>query len=208
MMISMIFNTLALLAASVLGHATINPPVASSAYAAFIIRIPHGCNSTSTLDVTVQIPKGVTSVKPKKIYGWRLSTTSRNLDTPITAENGAQITSELDTITWSDGNLPDSEFEEFPLTVKLPFPASDGTKFYFPTIQRCVTGSNNWTQVPTPGVSLQFPAPALTVMANNTLVQFNASWAQVQMQSIKTNAANGYPVGLAAASSIFLMMAL
>ncbi|KAJ3319446.1 hypothetical protein HDV06_006332, partial [Boothiomyces sp. JEL0866] len=190
------FNLITLIAGTVFGHATINPPVTNSAYAAFIVRVPHGCNSTSTLEVTVQIPKGVTSVKPRKLYGWRLTTTTRNLDTPITSESGALITTEIDTVTWTDGNLPDAEFEEFPLSVKLPFPADDGTKFYFPTLQRCVVGWNNWTQIPGPGVALQFPSPSLVVMANNTLVQFNASWVQAQMQSIKSNAI-GYHHGLA-----------
>ncbi|KAJ3311624.1 hypothetical protein HDV04_003888 [Boothiomyces sp. JEL0838] len=202
----MMLHSIALIAGTALAHATINPPVTNTAYAAFIVRVPHGCNSTNTLQVTVQIPKGVTSVKPKKIYGWRLSTSTRNLDTPITTESGAVITTEIDSVTWTDGNLPDSEFEEFPLSVKLPFPATDGTKFYFPVIQQCVVGSNNWTQIPGPGVPLQFPAPSLVVMANNTLVQFNGTFVQAQMQSVKS-LSKSYSYSLAI-QSIFLMMAL
>ncbi len=176
-----------LLSLCVYGHASISPPVASSAYAAFVVRVPHGCNGTSTLEVSVDIPKGVTAVKPRRVSGWRIRMDSRPMDTPITVE-GSTVDTEVSKVTWGEGNLPDNEFEDFPLSVKLPLPVAEGTRFYFPTTQRCIQGWNNWTQIPTVAERLPYPAAFLTFFSNGTMAKFNATWAQQQLASMKSSA--------------------
>ena len=176
-----------LLSLTVNGHASISPPVASSAYAAFVVRVPHGCNTTSTLEVSIDIPKGITAVKPKRVSGWRIRIDSRPMDTPVILEGGA-LDREVSKVTWAEGNLPDNEFEDFPLSVKLPLPVAEGTRFYFPTTQRCVQGWNNWTQIPSGNERLQYPAPYLTLFSNGTMAKFNATWAQQQLVSMKSSA--------------------
>ncbi|KAJ3358569.1 hypothetical protein HDU91_005180 [Kappamyces sp. JEL0680] len=169
------FALLSLCLSLAFGHVTLNPPVSTGSYAQANVRIPHGCNGTNTVAVTVTIPQGVTSVKPQKVWGWVMNITQRPLAVPITSEGGASITTEVDSVTWAQGSLPDSEYQDFGLTFKLP-PATDGTKFYFPTLQLCDVGFNNWSMIPAgDGAKLSYPAPTVTVMANGTLLQLNTA---------------------------------
>ncbi len=166
-------SMLFLLASTVLGHATINPPVSVGSYSQGNIRIGHGCNKTSTIAVTVQIPQNVTSVRPTKVFSFpQLAIKTRPLAVPIVTEGG-NVTEEVDSITWSGGSLPDNEYQDFGIAFKLP-PVADGTVLYFPVTQQCEQGLwNNWTQIPQ-GASpqrLPFPAAKLTVFANGTLAK-------------------------------------
>ncbi|KAI8906429.1 hypothetical protein EDD86DRAFT_210701 [Gorgonomyces haynaldii] len=163
------------LASSVAAHVTLNPPVSTGSYSAANVRVPHGCNSTATISVSITIPQGVSSVKPSRVNGWQLSIAKRPLAVPITSESGQSITDEVDTVTWNQGNLPDEEYQDFGLTFKLP-PAEDGKVFYFPVVQQCISGFNNWTMIPsaaTPKPS--YPAPSVTVFQNGTLAKYNAT---------------------------------
>jgi len=111
---------------TVAAHATMQPPVSTGSYSQANVRVPHGCNKSATLRVLVQIPPGVGSVKPTRVAGWRLSMEQRKLPVPVTTESGT-IEEEVDIVSWSEGNLPDNEYQDFGLTFKLP-PADDGTK--------------------------------------------------------------------------------
>jgi periplasmic copper chaperone A len=192
-----------LLIASVLGHATINPPVASSAYAVVAVRVPHGCDTSPTIEVTVDIPVGIGSVKPRRASGWRLRTETRPLNTPITTEGGTVINTEISKVIWYEGNLPDNEYEEFSLSMRLPLPVAEGHRFFIPVSQRCIQGSVNWTEIPSGTERPRYPAPALTFFSNGTMTKFNSTWVQAQM---KTSSANGIDwtmatmIGLLAAS--------
>jgi uncharacterized protein YcnI len=103
-----------------------NPPVSTGSYSQSSVRIPHGCNKSSTLKVYVKIPQSVGSVKPTRVPGWRLSIEKRKLPVPITTESGT-IDDEVDLLLWDNGNLPDEEYQDFGLTFKLP-PSDDGQK--------------------------------------------------------------------------------
>jgi uncharacterized protein YcnI len=107
-------------------HASLQPPVTTGSYSQANVRVPHGCNKSATLRVIVQIPQGVGSVKPTRVAGWRLSMEQRKLPVPVTTESGT-IDEEVDSVSWSEGNLPDDEYQDFGLTFKLP-PVEDGTK--------------------------------------------------------------------------------
>lgn len=153
-------------------HASLNPSVSTGSYSQTNLRVPHGCNGSDTLSVQVSIPANLSSVKPQKVAGWTITISKRPLAVPITSESGAAITDEVDSITWAQGSLPDTEYQDFGITFKAP-PSPDGTVFYFPVVQSCVSGFfNNWTQIPTgDGKKLSFPAPTFTIMANGTLLK-------------------------------------
>lgn len=181
------FAIAALLFSAVSAHASLVPAVSSTSSYAFNLRVPHGCNTTNTIAVTLQIPNGVTSVKPKKTAGWTLSIARRIATTPITLENGTVVTTEVDAVTWSGGSLPDDEYEEFGVSLKLPFPQTDGHKFYFPVVQQCVVGWNNWTQLPSATTpSPRYPAPAMSIFANGTLIKFNATATNALLGSFRS----------------------
>ena len=88
--------------------------------ATIFLRPGHGCDGDATNTITVEIPSGVTGVKPQQKAGW---------DTTFDGK----------TITWSGGALPDSQFDDF--GIKLTWPKlSDGVMsqaIYFKTVQMC-----------------------------------------------------------------------
>ena len=122
-------------------------------YGNVFIRIPHAEKDKSTVKVEVQIPSGVTSVKPQQVSGW---TESRVLDT-----DGKTVTS----LIWSNGNLPDTSFADFGSSLK--WPNTPGAKVYFKVIQTLNDGSLiSWVEIPALGVdshSLPKPAPSVTL---------------------------------------------
>jgi uncharacterized protein YcnI len=123
----------------------------ANSYGAVFIRIPHAAADRSTVKVEVQIPEGVTAVKPQRLSGWSESVTK--------GTDGKTVTS----VTWSNGSLPDTSFQDFGIQVK--FPATAGV-LYFKTVQTLDDGSTvGWVEIPAAGVdghSLAKPAPAIT----------------------------------------------
>ena len=124
-------------------------------YGAVFIRIPHAAAGLNTVKIEVQIPEGVTSVKPQRVAGWSESKTL--------AADGKTVAS----VIWDGGSLPDSSFADFGISVK--FPAAAGTTLYFKTVQTLNDGSTvAWIEIPAAGVdahSLAKPAPGLTLAA-------------------------------------------
>lgn len=87
-----------------------------------MFRPGHGCDGDATNAITVTIPDGIdpASAKAQPKPGWRLSRTGS-------------------TITWSGGELPDDQFDEFGLRVTWPMLPSGVTsqRVYFKTVQTC-----------------------------------------------------------------------
>jgi len=137
------------------------------------IRVPHGCNGDATTALAVQIPAGVTSVKPMLLPGWTIDVTS-TAPAPASMAPGASFTDEqmdamnapiVSSIKWSGGNLPDNEYADFPITAI--FPTTPGT-IAFPAVQYCGDTQVAWIEIPAAGQdpeTLQNPAPMVTVVA-------------------------------------------
>ncbi len=127
----------------------------ANGYGQMFVRIPHGCAGAATDTIKVQIPDGFASVKAQAKAGWSVSTVKAD------GKNVSEV-------TWSGGNLPDSNFDDFGLAVK--FPATAGT-YYVPVIQICGASSLAWNQIPAAGEdshSLASPAPSVKVSAAST----------------------------------------
>lgn len=96
-------------------------PTAGSSSTIFF-RPGHGCDGDATNSLTVTIPDGfaLASAKAQPKAGWTLSRTGS-------------------TITWSGGELPDDQFDEFGLRVTWPaLPAGvTSQKVYFKAVQTC-----------------------------------------------------------------------
>jgi len=139
-------------------HATVQmygEEAKAGSYGAVFIRIPHGAAGVDTVKVEVQIPEGVTAVKPQRVPGWNESTTL--------AADGKTVAS----VIWAGGALPDTSFADFGIQVK--FPATPGSTLYFKTVQTLSDGSTAaWIEIPAAGVdahSLAKPAPAVKIAA-------------------------------------------
>jgi uncharacterized protein YcnI len=141
----------ALIAAAAQAHVTLADPLASAgSYYAGFFRVSHGCSGSPTVSIRIEIPPTIAIARPQPKPGWTLSVEK--------AAPGGRVTA----ITWS-GRLEADQFDQFGMMLKLP--DAPGMLF-FPTIQHCETGENDWTARPAPGQdrhSLAAPAPTLEV---------------------------------------------
>jgi uncharacterized protein YcnI len=150
--------------AAPLAHAHITLEQGSApagAYQKLTFRVGHGCDGSATNGVTVLLPEAVTGAKPMPKPGWNVSTSSGALNTPLASGEGA-ITSGVREVSWKGGPLPDAQYDEFSMQVKLPeIPG----KYYFKVIQQCDKGRVDWSDIPSaPGAKLKTPAPVLEVL--------------------------------------------
>jgi uncharacterized protein YcnI len=144
-------------------HVTLDPaPARADAYYKAVLRVPHGCSGSPTRRIRVRIPEGVTSVKPQPKPGWTLEVTHTKLARPLDDGHGGKITEVVGEVSWSGGRLPDEQFDEFAMMLKLPDAA--GATLYFPVVQDCEQGVHRWIELPEAGRSgreLKEPAPSL-----------------------------------------------
>lgn len=151
-------------ATSAFAHATLDrtEAPADSFYKA-VFGIGHGCDGQPTLRVRVRIPEGITSVKPQPKAGWELTIRREKVPQPLTGAHGAPVTEVVTEVMWS-GKLPDDNFDEFLIQVRLPNKA--GQTLYFPTVQECETAVERWIEIPAAGKQRRdysHPAPSVTL---------------------------------------------
>lgn len=127
-----------------------------------VLRVPHGCSGAATTGVRVRIPDGVVSVKPQPKPGWTLET-ERGPLAEAYESHGQTIRDGVREVRWHGGVLPDEQFDEFAILMKLP--AGAGRTLAFATVQDCIGGAvERWIGLPAAGQSahdLPRPAPLL-----------------------------------------------
>ena len=155
------FTTLA--AGPAAAHVTLETGEAiTGSYYKATFTVPHGCEGAATTRVRVQIPDGISGIKPQPRTGWKLAVVKAKLATPLDNGHGGKITETVREVIWTGGPLPDEQFEEFKIQMKLP--DAPGTTVYFPVVQDCTKGVNRWIEIPEAGKSshdLKLPAPGL-----------------------------------------------
>ncbi|MCY7418364.1 MAG: YcnI family protein [Chloroflexi bacterium] len=122
----------------------------------FTFRVPHGCDGAATTAIEVQIPAGVTGVKPKLMVGWTIDVVSTAPVLPSMAPDASFPDEQLDamkapvvtSVKWSGGSLPDSQYADFQLSAI--FPEAPGT-VAFPTVQSCADAQVAWIEIPAAG---------------------------------------------------------
>jgi len=163
---SVLFVSALLVAAGpAFAHVTANPNEApADSYFRTALRIGHGCAGSPTTAVRVKIPDGVTAVKPQVKPGWSIEIKMRKLEKPLDAGHGRTVSETVDEIAWR-GNLPDADFDEFGLSIRLP--AKAGQTLYFPVVQECEQGVHRWIEIPAAGQKwddLREPAPFIRLI--------------------------------------------
>ncbi len=140
-------------------------PAGSSYKATF--KVGHGCGTSPTRQISVDIPAGVRGAKPMPKPGWALDVVRDKLAMPYTS-HGRTITEDVARITWTakskDDYLPNAQYDEFVIAAQAPEKA--GT-IYWPVRQGCEQGSNDWVEIPKPGQAqkdLKSPAAVLEVL--------------------------------------------
>lgn len=147
-------------------HVTLEQKEApAGSYYKAVLRLSHGCQGAATVQVRVRVPSGTLSVRPQPKAGWKLDVTRSKLAQPVDAGHGRLVHEVVSEVRWSGGRLPDEQFDEFALLMRLP--DQPGTTVYFPVVQDCDKGVHRWIEVPDaqrPGAELREPAPALRLM--------------------------------------------
>jgi uncharacterized protein YcnI len=128
--------------------------------------VPHGCDGSSTRQVTIQIPAGVSYVKPRPIAGWRVTIVRGTLPQPVKDFAGNTQTKGVVAVRWTGGPLADTMFQTFDLMLGLP--NTPGKTLYFKTVQRCVKGVTRWIEIPKAGqAEPEHPAPAVKLVKSS-----------------------------------------
>lgn len=156
---------LAALAAPAFAHVTLEVGEAAvgGAYKA-ILRIPHGCSGNATTAIKVKLPEGFISAKPMPKAGWTLEITKGDYAKTYTLF-GSPVKSGALEIAWSGGTLPDDQYDEFVVRGTLASDLEPGTTLYFPVIQTCTTGEEDWITIPVEGQpEPELPAPGLKLV--------------------------------------------
>jgi periplasmic copper chaperone A len=131
-----------------------------------VFRVPHGCKGSATVKLSVQIPDGVVAGKPQPKPGWRIEIVKGRYDKPYHHYH-SEVTEGVKSVTWSGGNLPDDNYDEFVLIGHLDEGLSPGSRLYFPTVQTCEQGVDRWVDTPGDGPlsgDHQSPAPSLKLL--------------------------------------------
>lgn len=129
-----------------------------------VVQVGHGCEGAATTSVRIQIPDGVTAVKPMPKQGWELETKVEPYDEPVTRQDQI-LTAGVTEIAWTGGSLPDTHYDEFVFRATLP-DAEPGSVIRFPVVQGCGEEVIRWIEVPAEGQDahdLPEPAPAVTI---------------------------------------------
>lgn len=134
-------------ASTAFAHITPDPaeaPAGSQQRIGFTVE--HGCDTSPTIQVDMQMPEGVTGVSPEPPDGW----------TGDVAD---------DVVTFTGGPLAADVEETFTIVATLP-PTPDVT-IYFPMVQRCEEGEIRWIDIPGDGSGddPDEPAPAMLLTA-------------------------------------------
>lgn len=149
-------------------HVTAQPPEQpAGGFTVVSIRVPSE-RPEATEKVEVQFPEGITSVRTKPVDGWTADVKMEKLDEPIDDGHGGKVTEQVDTVTFSGGEIKDGEFQEFPLSFKLPEEGELGNMLFFPAIQTYAGGEEvAWTEKPASEddeAELERPAPMVMLV--------------------------------------------
>lgn len=149
-------------------HTTLEYPVATAgqSYKA-IFKVGHGCGTSPTRQIVVDIPAGVQGAKPMPKAGWRLEVTRQTLAKPYIS-HGRTVIEDVTRISWTaktaEDLLPNGHYDEFVLVATLPDQAG---MMYWPVQQLCEQERMDWTEIPKAGqksADLKAPAAALELM--------------------------------------------
>ena len=120
-------------------HVTLQPPEApAGGFTRLDVRVPTERDNASTTKVEVQFPPGFLSVSSEPVPGWNAELTMRKLDKPV-EQFGEQVTEEVDTITFSGGEIGPGEFQDFGLSVAVP-EGKAGSMLTFKAVQTYSNG--------------------------------------------------------------------
>ncbi|KAI8374414.1 uncharacterized protein BYT42DRAFT_403200 [Radiomyces spectabilis] len=163
---SIAMSLVTLLATSAQGHIMMSPYRGQSINGT--LTIGHGCSGAATTGLAVTVPENVVDLQPREIPNWKLDVVYRDLEKPITV-NGKSINRAVANVTWSGGNLPNDQAQEFGILFTVPevdLSNQPNVTLYFPSIQTCTNATSAYVDIPgsTPANGAKpLPAPSFTI---------------------------------------------
>ena len=123
--------------------------------------VAHGCDTSPTHTIRIQIPRGVEFISVWHKPGWSVYTV------PMPGTRNDDQTELVKEVVWTGSKIPANEYDYFEIQVRLP--DEEGRVLYFKTIQICDEGDLRWIEVPEEGKGAddyENPAPSLTLTAH------------------------------------------
>lgn len=149
-------------------HVTVSMPVPpDDGFGTLWFQVPSEVDTAHTVKLTVQLPtdKPLAFVSTKPMDGWKVTTTTKQFDKPITT-HGFELTKAISSVTWTatGPGLAPGEFSQF-LISGGPLPDSGSVQF--PATQTYDDGTVvEWNQVTKEGAEEpEHPAPTLEIPA-------------------------------------------
>jgi uncharacterized protein len=146
-------------------HVTIQPSQApAGAFTVLNVRVPNERDDAATTKVDVRLPDGFAFVSYQRVPGWTVKMTREKAPKPLKIE-GLEVPDQVKRITFTghgrDGRIGPGEFQEFPLSVRIP-DGTAGAKLTFKALQTYSSGEVvRWIGAP----DADEPAPQLTLTA-------------------------------------------
>jgi uncharacterized protein YcnI len=113
--------------------------------------IGHGCEGSPTVAVRLQVPDGVSSVRPVVKPGWTIEL----------VKDGDRVTQ----VNWTGGSVDDALYDRFTIRGQIEDRVADESVVYFPIVQECAVGVHRWISIPAEGQpEPDEPAPGVTVL--------------------------------------------
>ena len=139
-----------------------NDQAVQGSYKRFALKVPHGCGALATNAITIHIPEGIQGAKPMPKAGWVSSTATTKLSTPYD-NHGTSVTEDVSALTWSNGSLPSTFYDEFVFQAKV---ASQSDTLHFNVDQSCGNTVTHWDgsshDAPHPAALLHVVSPTAT----------------------------------------------
>jgi uncharacterized protein YcnI len=153
-----------------LAHVTVNSPGATQGgFGVLTFRMPNEVDNADATELKVQLPAEtpLASVSVKPQPGWTYTVTRAKLATPLTDDDGNQVTDYPSVVDWkaTAGGIKPGEYTEFQLSVG-PLPEADSMTFK--AIQTYSDGTVvSWIEQAAAGSSdePEHPAPTLKLAA-------------------------------------------
>ena len=98
-----------------------------------VLRVPHGCDGAPTKSIRVDLPEGIIAAKPMPKPGWQVRTI-KGAYAAKHAFHGDSLADGVREITWSGGELPDDQYDEFTFVAFVASELQPGM-LYLPVVQ-------------------------------------------------------------------------
>ena len=147
-------------------HVTVQPGEAEGGgFSVISFRVPNERDDARSTRLRVTLPEDqpLGSVQTTPVPGWKVTTTTRELDEPIEMF-GQQLDTVVSRITWTatDGGIRPGQFQDFDVSLgQLP----ESGELVFNALQTYSSGETvNWNEIAAdPAAEPEHPAPVLTL---------------------------------------------